>query len=685
MSSLFSSTETLSCTQLFSRRGIGYLWDNRNGLDPGQVSIINSIYNNRKKGTIECSQTVTYKLSNKKAGKLGWGRYYGTKGSLETLEKECRGTLCSDYYYDLDIANCHFVLLEQFAKAKYGKDMPEVSRYIEDREAFLQEAGGSRDDAKQEIIRILYGGVCKNEFLMPLSVETRNFAKFLAKQEEYKELYGTCKSEDNIFGSFLSFILQTEERKCMLAMKKCLEDLGWSVDVLCYDGVMIRKDETKSLETALHEVAKFIFEALHYKVQIVNKPLIGYKLPEMSEEISKGVSREAYDEMKARFEATNFYYAPGNEMIQVRGKELMRMTLDHAREYYSRDWRFIHSQKFDDFTPFFDIWRKDQNRRAIQRIDMRDSTDPEVFVMKPQFAWQEGPESKEPLINDAVIKFIEILSLIGNEEQRRYLIKWLAQQVQNPFDKVGTAIVITGDKRTGKDTPFDFFIKYVIGLDYARNYNCGGFQFFEKHDTGRLNMFFCKVVEASRKIFIENADRFKGLITSEHEMYNDKGKRALVVANYNRFVRTSNGGCPVELSDGEQRFMVASISNARKHDLPYWTEVRRVLFNPEAGRAVGRWLADMDLTGFEFRQVPADEFQTTIVESEKTPEELFVADWNGEEVNATGMFNLYEAFCQTNRLMGCRNSISLGRALIKLIRNGKVKRRTLEGCSMYSK
>jgi hypothetical protein len=250
---------------------------------------------------------------------------------------------------------------------------------------------------------------------------------------------------------------------------------------------------------------------------------------------------------------------------------------------------------------------------------------------------------------------------------------------------VGTAIVITGDKRTGKDTPFDFFIDYVIGIDYARNYNCGGFQFFEKHDIGRLNMFFCKVEEASRKVFIENADRFKGLITSKYEMYNDKGKRALVVANYNRFVLTSNGGCPVELSDGEQRFMVAGISNARKHDLPYWAEVRRVLFNPEAGRAVGKWLSEMDLTGFEFRQVPADEFQTTIVESEKTPEELFVADWDGQEVGATGLFNLYEAFCQTNRLMGCRNTITLGRALIKLIRNGRVKRRTLDGCSMYSK
>ena len=107
---------TLTCTQLFSRRGIGYLWDNRSQLDPGQVSIINSLYNNRKKGTIECQHTVTYKLSKSSAGKLGWGRLYGTRGSLETLEKECRGTICSEFYHDIDIVNCHPVLLSQFAK-----------------------------------------------------------------------------------------------------------------------------------------------------------------------------------------------------------------------------------------------------------------------------------------------------------------------------------------------------------------------------------------------------------------------------------------------------------------------------------------------------------------------------------------------------------------------------------------
>jgi hypothetical protein len=673
--------DTLTTTQLFSRRGIGYLWDHRNELDPGQVSLINSMYNNRKKGTLECQQTITYKLSGKKAGKLGWGRYYGTKGSLEQLEKECRGTLCADFYHDIDIVNCHFVILAQFARSKYQKDLPEVERYVTDRDSFFREIGGSRDDAKAEIIRILYGGLCKNEFLMPLSAETRAFSKFLSNQDEYKELFNACKSEDNIFGSFLSFILQTEERKCMMAMKTSLEILGWKVDVLAYDGVMIRKNDKLDLTAAMKACEEGILAATNYSVSIVHKEMSSFAMPELTEEIVKGVSREQYAEMKAKFEATNFYYAPSHEMVNVQGRTLMRMGIDHAREYYSRVWRFEHSQKFADFTSFFDLWRLDKTARSILKIDMRESDDPSVFVMSPKFAWKE----EGPLAIEAVQKFKEIMSLIGNPAQQDYIIKWLAQLVQFPFERVGSSLVVTGEKRTGKDTPFDFFNEFVIGDDYSRNYTCGGAQFFDKHDMGRMNMFLCKVEESNRRVFLANADKFKTLITAKDEMFNDKGKRAITTANYNRFVLTTNGACPVEMSDGEQRFLIATCSSVRKHDIPYWTEVRKVLFNPAAGRAVGRWLADMDLSGFEFRKMPEDEFQATLVDAELTTEERFISQWDGAELSATDFFHAYRSFCSENELPYCQNVKSLGINLLKLIRDRKLIKKKKEDGSYYRK
>lgn len=684
-----------SAVQIFNRRSIGYLWDKRADLDPGQESIINSIYNNKKKGTAlgAAEQSVTYKLSNKGAGKLGYGRLYGTKGSFETLEKECRGTICKEYYHDIDIVNCHPVLLLQFARNKFQTELSEVEKYVDNRETYLKnvmtENSVTRDEAKQAIISVLYGGSCNQKsYLYELSEEVRKFSKKLFQTEQYADLAKVCKSEKNMYGSFLSFVLQTEERHCMLAMKEHLESQRWCVDVLCYDGVMIRKQDGRVPDLVSCESA--ILEKTGYQINLITKEFSSFEMPSISEEVTRGVTLDAYKDMKREFEKTNFYYGPANEMIEVRGKELMRMGIEHAREYYSRKWRFEHSQKFEDFTTFFDIWRKDKASRVITKIDMRENDNPEVFVMSPLFAWKEGDASgtgadTSPELQ-AICKFKEIMSLIGNPQQQDYIMKWLAQMIQQPFDKPGTSLIITGEKRTGKDTPFDFFSEFVMGSDYSRNYTCGGNQFFEKHDTGRMNMFLCKVEEADRRVFLQNSSKFKTLITAKDEMYNDKGKKAVVVANYNRFVLTLNPGAPpVELSDGEQRFLIATISDAKKHNIPYWTEVRKILFNKEAGRAVGEWLSTLDISGFDFRTVPPDEFQDTLVESERTSEEIFVEQWNGARVKATTFFILYQNYCIDNNLPHCKNVKSLGIALLKLIRNGKLLKKKAEEGFVYCK
>jgi hypothetical protein len=673
--------ESIKTTQLFSRSGIAYLYNRRTELDPGQAKYVESLYKNRKRGRgmIECQQTVTYKLSAKKAGALGWGRYYGNVGSLEQLEKEVRGTLCHEYYYDIDIVNCHFVLLSQYARTKYGKDLPEVDKYISNREEFLSKIGGNRDDAKTEVIRILYGGLTNNDFLLPLSRETRAFSKFLSKQPDLVELFESLKHEKNIYGSFLSFILQEEEKQCMLAMKESLEKQGWSVDVLAYDGVMIRKEGKPfpDLKTTMADV----LTTTGYDISLVQKEMIYYDIPKLTEEICPGVTRDAYTEMKNDFEMDNFYYMPSNEMVEVCGREMTRMSLEHAREYYSAKWRFTVSSKFDDYVTFFDLWRKDANRRIIRSIDMKPSTDPSVFVMTPKFAWADDAPAS-PL---AVQKFLELIKLFGGEAQQDYIIKWMAQIVQCPFEITGTGLVVTGTKGCGKDTLFDFFMKWVIGQMYTMNYGCGGAQFFDKHDTGRMNKFVCKVEEANKDIFKKNADKFKPLITSETEIFNGKNQKPLTVANYNRFILTTNGACPVEMSNGERRYIVARCSTLRKGDFEYWNDIRTVLFNSGAGSAVGQYLSEIDLTGFNFRQIPEDAFQSEIVDTEKTSEEHFVEQWDGTPQMAGELFRLYKHFCASNDFPHAQNVASFGKRMLPLLRDGKVIRSKKNDGNYYSK
>jgi hypothetical protein len=75
-------------TQLFNRAALGNLRARRAEFDNNTEKLLNSLSNNRKKGTLQGTQEITYKLARTRAAQLGFGRLYGTKGSLEQLQSE---------------------------------------------------------------------------------------------------------------------------------------------------------------------------------------------------------------------------------------------------------------------------------------------------------------------------------------------------------------------------------------------------------------------------------------------------------------------------------------------------------------------------------------------------------------------------------------------------------------------
>lgn len=671
---------TVVCEQKFSRRGLGYLWGRRTELDPGQESIINSLYNNRKKGSLEGHQTITYKPASTKAGKLGFGRLYGSKGSLETLEKECRGTICREYYYDIDVVNAHPVLLVQFAKRRYNKDLPEVEKYVDDRDAYLAQIGGARDEAKQAVISLLYGSrKVQIPFLEPLYLEVKAFTKFLSQQADYIKLFEACKGEDNIYGTFLSYVLQTEERCVMLSLKAFFESRKWSVDVLAYDGVMIRKDSSLVFGAELLRDAEVaVAKDTTYKLSLISKEFSYYDVPATPEEIAPGVSKEAYDEMKEAFETKHFYFTPTNQYVEVSDKGIQFYDLQHATEYFSASWFFKKTDKFADIQPFFALWRTDPKRRIIHSIDYKPSEDPTVYNPPLAFAYHgvEPPADPTPYLE----KFTKLLQVNtgNNRVLTEYVLKWLAHLIQRPFDLPGVGLVIAGIKGAGKDTLWDFMIYHVIGQQFAFNYEDNN-QFFDKHDTGRKDKFLVKIEEADRIVCLSNGSKLKALITSQMSSYNPKGQKAYSSPNYTRFVMTTNSGNPVDMSDGERRFVVLPCSAELKGKFDFFQKVRDVLFTPEGGRAVAEYLMNVDLTGFNVRKLPENAYQEAVVDSEKSAEELFLQSWDGQELASNELFQLYRDYCMENNLRYKENTISFGKTLLKFVRDGKLKHEKRSG------
>jgi hypothetical protein len=666
---------------------MGFLWNKRAELDAGQVKILNAIYNNKKKKDIECKQTISYKLSRSKAGQLGYGRYYSTIGGLETVEKEARGTLCRDFYHDIDIVNCHPVLLEQFIKNKYNNRFEALEYYNRNRDEVLAKISDNRDEAKTEMIRIMYGGKNTIPYLDCFADSMRDFTQFLINTGDYANLWNTIKNDDpdfidgkvkaNKYGKFLSLVLQTEEASCMLAMKAALEADGWSVDVLAYDGVMIRIREGVDYLPAIRRAEDEIEKATGYRVSLVKKEMSFFEVPKATEEVSKGVPLSDYNTMKTDFERTHFYHIPTDQIAELNDRgEVFFMKKPHASNYLTPKWNFKHSEKLGDYTAFLDIWLTDASRLMIDKIDFAPSDDPQTFVVPFQFVYEKASPDLS-----AINVFMDVMKILASGKQLDYTLDYFAHLLQKPLENPKVALVLTGLKGCGKDTAIDFLMEHVVGSLYSKNYDSNE-QFFDKHDTGRLNKFLVKLEEADALICKKNASNLKARITAQYSSFNPKGLNPFESANYSRNIFTTNKGNPFEMSDGERRFFILNANASRKGDFNFWTMVRHRLFTPEAGRAVADMLLARDISKWNSFDMPISEYQKAVIETEKTSEQSFIDQWDGEELSASDFFLAYRSHCSENSLPHAMNAMSFGKRLLPLIRDGIIiKKHTRVGPS----
>ena len=120
-----------------------------------QLLAYNALYHNGN------NAKVTYKLTS-----CGYGRVYANKSlSLGSLRKEVRHTLAKDIYVDIDIENCHPMILCQVC-SKSGIECESLTEYTTNRDEILKNVMDTysvdRDQAKRLFLSLQYGGKFEN-------------------------------------------------------------------------------------------------------------------------------------------------------------------------------------------------------------------------------------------------------------------------------------------------------------------------------------------------------------------------------------------------------------------------------------------------------------------------------------------------------------------------------------------
>lgn len=674
---------TYTTEQLYNRNVYGSLMNIKERIEPGQYALLKALANSKKRGTVQAKATITYRLANHAAGRLGYGRYYGSKGSLEQLACEIRGSLAGEYYTDIDVVNCHPVLIVQMAKAMLDMDMPSTEIFVKHRDevlaSIMAKEGIEREAAKAHIFTVLYNGRLDNDapqIFRDMYDEVRQFTIALIKSQKHEKLYQHIKGlQKNTYGSFLSQIVQTEERKCLDAMIAYLTSVNLQVDVLAYDGCMTRGTDNVT-DDILRGCEEAIKDATGYDVQLKTKSFT--TMTDLNIEADKVIKErnEEYAEMKADWEREHFYFKPTGTIVEMKNGHLCHYKIEHAMEAFNM-WQLKNEDGKNE--PFLKRWREDGERRIVDTLvyKLPENCAANECSLFSGYAYQrlEGAQWDE----EAVTAFKDILMAVcgDNTQVFEYEMDTMAHMVQKPFEKTGVCtIFVSRTQGTGKDTIMGWQMK-IMG-NHIAHYTSDDI-FWDKHDTrkeGAVMMYLEEAGMGNRAK--ENA--LKARITSDDIEIRPCGVPAYTVPNIARYFMTTNEVNPVKIDETDRRFMITNCSDRLRTNHAFWDKVHHNLqHNPNWIYTIGKMFEQRDISNFQPRRMPITAYKEAIQEAAVDSEKAFLQQWKGDETSGADLYITYRNYCQEHSLPHALNLKSFGTRIIPFIGSQCSKKRITSG------
>jgi len=218
---------------------------------------------------------------------------------LQAFPHDMRNPLLEKHYWDCDIENAHYIFLAKLAE-EWNLKNDNIKFYINNRDECLLMVSSNRATGKTSYLKVAYGGQIKlySEHYNDDGVEPEGDITHLKKVEKemvsivdmcwakFPQYHYIVKKKANPKYSLFALILQTEERKCLLAMDEYLKTQGRQMDILIHDGGEVRKldGETKFPEHLLRGMEQAVMTATGYAVRVSVKPFRHhFKMPDTTQ------------------------------------------------------------------------------------------------------------------------------------------------------------------------------------------------------------------------------------------------------------------------------------------------------------------------------------------------------------------------------------------------------------------
>ncbi|TGD95857.1 bifunctional DNA primase/polymerase [Methylobacterium nonmethylotrophicum] len=213
----------------------------------------------------------------------------------------------------------------------------------------------------------------------------------------------------------------------------------------------------------------------------------------------------------------------------------------------------------------FDVWIESDRRRQYEKKTFDPSLRHDASVFNTYSGLGINPMPGDWSLMQAHL-FDNICH--GSLILYRALLSWIAQLLQQPGRKLGSAVVLRGVKGCGKSIVADW-LRRIIGDKHARKISN------PRHLTGQFNSHFGEAILVVMEEAYWAGDHsvegmLKDFITSDDIMLERKGIDAEEVKNYSRLLVISNNDWVVPAGHGERRFMVFDVGSGKAQDTSYF-------------------------------------------------------------------------------------------------------------------
>lgn len=680
--------------------------------DDTDINKLKKMLSNCRKNGI---QKTEYNQSKK-----GRGRYYVKGVGLSNLTREYRALLAKKNYYDLDIVNCDPTLLSQFCEKHLPSvDIQNLKNYVENRDSLLLELMNKnnikKEEAKQIILTISKGGnndydklANKPEWLINMKNEFEKIGEEILTI--YKEEKEYCRKQrkypKSLWGSVCSILIQDVENNIIQELDKYLTSKNFNVDVLIFDGVLVRNDKQLTPEI-LNELSDHINNKLGYKVKFLIKAFDeSIKLPN-----NLLTPDEEYYEIRKEFEKDickiqnppQFLYLKDfnkkHTDIEEEDHEIKYMNKKQLVEAYEdyNEWRGTTGTGEKNPKSFIENWLKDVNKNSYEKIDFLPYP---LHCPSSTFNLFKGFDIERIDNSTYNEEYVEIfknhIKYLADDDIKsmEFVIKWFASIIQHPSIKTQVMICFKGPEGCGKNILFDI-IGAIIGHKYYLATSDPAKDLFDKFNSCVSNKLLILLDESQQSDNNKFHEQLKARITNPKIQIQPKGKDIFTIRDFSNSASASNNDITFKISNKDRRFALFECTQAKK-DEEYYNKLFNMKKNKDALFSIYQFLKSVNIEKYNFqRNRPITAYYKRCVEyficnvyeylnqivyknlDDEICDEIIKMDNGSWKFQASSFYKDYEGFCKQQKYIALTNK-TFGTILTQIM-----SKTAINGCRYY--